>query len=151
MPGIMSTKLVYFVFIALTANFLSVSAIRCHQCNSHENADCANLLVKTPRAQRDDQYLRECTGQGGGDQQAFCRKTIIKLELYDEHRIDRSCGWIAEKTPNSCFSADNEGFKQTICTCSDDGCNGATSLSGFGGSLITSLGLAMVLRYLLRH
>ncbi|KAH8376598.1 hypothetical protein KR093_000190 [Drosophila rubida] len=145
----MSTTLVYIVFIALTANLLSVSGLRCHQCNSHENADCANLLVKTPRAQRDDHYLRECITQG--DQQAFCRKTVIKLDFYEEHRIDRGCGWIPEKTPNTCFSADNEGFKQTICTCNEDGCNGATAPNGFGVSLVASLGLTLTLGYLLGH
>ncbi|KAH8263018.1 hypothetical protein KR044_003276 [Drosophila immigrans] len=127
----------------------AVSGLRCHQCNSHENADCVSLLVKTPRAQRDDQYLRECAPQD--NHQAFCRKTVLKLEAFDEHRIERSCGWIPEKTPNSCFTADNEGFKQTICTCSDEGCNGATALSGFGVSLVTSLCLTLALGHLLRH
>lgn len=145
----MSTTLVYIVFIALTANLLSVSGLRCHQCNSHDNEDCASLVVKTPRAQRDDQYLRDCAPQG--DQQVFCRKTTLKLEAYKEHRIDRTCGWIQEKAHNTCFTADNEGYKQTICTCSEDGCNAASSLSGIGSSLTLTLGLTLILSYLLRY
>ncbi|ALC38908.1 CG14275 [Drosophila busckii] len=123
----MSTMLAYVVLIAALANVLSVDAIRCHQCNSHENPDCGSLLVNTPRAQRDKQYLRECAPKGNSE--VFCRKTVIELNVQKEHRIERSCGWIKEKTHNACFTADNEGYKQTICTCSDDSCNGANLIN----------------------
>ncbi|XP_034475231.1 uncharacterized protein LOC117782277 isoform X2 [Drosophila innubila] len=106
-------------------------------------------MVRTPRAQRDDQYLRECTPKE--DKQMFCRKTILKLEARNEHRIDRDCGWVPDNSHNTCFTADNEGYKQTICTCSEDGCNGASALTGIGPGLAMSLGLTVSLSYLLRH
>ncbi|KAM8717176.1 hypothetical protein ACLKA7_003959 [Drosophila subpalustris] len=145
----MSTTLFYIVLFAFTTNLLSVSGLRCHQCNSHDNEDCVSLMVRTPRAQRDDQYLRDCAQQG--DQQVFCRKTIVKLEALNEQRIDRSCGWIREIAHNTCFTADNEGYKQTICTCSEDGCNGASALTGVGPGLAITLGLTVTLSYLQRH
>ncbi|EDW11479.1 uncharacterized protein LOC6576034 [Drosophila mojavensis] len=145
----MSQTLAYIVIIALIANLLSVSGLRCHQCNSHDNEDCVSLVVNTPRAQRDDQYLRDCAPKG--DEQAFCRKTIIQLDVNEERRIERSCGWIQEKTHNACFTADNEGYKQTICTCSEDGCNAAPALASPASFLTTSLCLAASLGCLLRH
>lgn len=143
--------LYFYNFKQHSSHFLPVSAIRCHQCNSHENEDCASLVVNTPRAQRDEQYLKDCVAPVG--QQAFCRKTVIKFEVNDEHRIERNCGWIPEKTQNSCFTADNEGYKQVVCTCSEEGCNGASSLMGarqVGYSLaatVVSLTVASILRY----
>ncbi|XP_030384177.1 uncharacterized protein LOC115631542 [Scaptodrosophila lebanonensis] len=120
----------YAVLFALIVNlFLSATALRCHQCNSHDNDDCSHLIVNTPRGQRDNQFLLNCDPKGSA--QPFCRKTVLKFEVNDEHRIERSCGWIEEKTQNVCFTADSEGFKQTICTCAEEGCNGApTQLNG---------------------
>ncbi|XP_016989249.1 U-scoloptoxin(05)-Er3a [Drosophila rhopaloa] len=148
----MSTTIyIYAVCLALAANFISVSAIRCHQCKSHENNDCFGLVVNTPQAQVDNQYLRDCTPPSG--EEAFCRKTVIKFELHDEHRIERSCGYLKEKIENGCYSADNEGYKQIVCTCNGDGCNGAKSLMGVrqvGYSLVGSV-VSLVLASIIRH
>ncbi|XP_016967618.1 uncharacterized protein LOC108036142 [Drosophila biarmipes] len=137
----MSTSMfIYAVCLALVANFLTVSAIRCHQCNSHDNEDCVGLVVNTPLAQRDNQYLTDCAPPSG--MEAFCRKTVIKFDMNNEHRIERSCGYIPEKIQNACFTADNEGYKQIICTCPEEGCNGAQSLLGarqVGHSLVGSV------------
>ncbi|XP_017047989.1 uncharacterized protein LOC108092767 [Drosophila ficusphila] len=146
-----TTIFIYAVCLALVANFSSVSAIRCHQCNSHDNEDCGGLVVNTPRAQRDNQYLKDCSPPNGTA--AFCRKTVIMFDQNKERRIERSCGHIEEKIQNACFSADNEGYKQVVCTCHEEGCNGASSLLGVrqvGYSLIgsvVSLALAGVLRH----
>ncbi|KAH8413335.1 hypothetical protein KR009_010048, partial [Drosophila setifemur] len=129
---------------------ITVSAIRCHQCTTHDNEDCATLVVNTPRAQRDEQYLKDCLSKNG--EEPFCRKTVIKFEVNGEQRIERNCGWIPEKIQNGCFTADNEGYKQMICTCSGDACNGASALMGaqqVGYSLmatVVSLTLAAILR-----
>ncbi|KAH8269738.1 hypothetical protein KR018_008663, partial [Drosophila ironensis] len=129
----------------------TVSAIRCHQCNSHENEDCATLVVNTPRAQRDEQYLKECAPKEG--REAFCRKTVINFELNNVHRVERHCGWIPEKIQNACFTADNEGYKQVVCTCSGDACNGASSLLGarqVGYSLIGTV-VSLLMASIHRH
>ncbi|XP_052851358.1 uncharacterized protein LOC128261616 [Drosophila gunungcola] len=146
-----TTIFIYAVCLALVANFMSVSAIRCHQCNTHDNEDCGGLVVNTPRAQRDNQFLKDCAPPSG--KEAFCRKTVIKFEANNEHRIERSCGFIEEKIQNACFTADNEGYKQIICTCADEGCNGAKSLMGarqvaysLVGSVV-SLALASIIRH----
>ncbi|EDW04070.1 uncharacterized protein LOC6561943 [Drosophila grimshawi] len=144
----MTTRFAYIVLIALIANILSAWGLRCHQCNTHDNDDCESLRVNTPRAQLDDQYLKDCAPKDG--QPPFCRKTIIRLEVPPEQRIVRSCGWVQEKMHNTCFTADNEGYKETICTCSDEGCNAAgfssPGLVTLLAALSVSLGCAVLLR-----
>jgi len=106
---------------------LSVDAIKCHQCNSHLDEDCIKLRLSTPGAVVDPEYLRECHEKPGKD--AYCRKTTLNIEATGEHRIVRGCGWTEpEKLSDQCFSADNEGYVHTICSCVDDGCNAAPSL-----------------------
>ncbi|XP_065357565.1 uncharacterized protein LOC135951775 [Calliphora vicina] len=122
--------LYYTVIIAcITSQFLSVNAIRCHQCNSHLDEECTSLRLSTPRAPLDDQFLKECDGPH--EAQAFCRKTVLTIEVTGEHRIIRGCGWLRDRAEignNSCFTADNEGYKQIICACNEDGCNGSSAL-----------------------
>ncbi|XP_033165178.1 uncharacterized protein LOC117144219 isoform X2 [Drosophila mauritiana] len=145
------TTYAYAMCLVLAANLLSVNAIRCHQCNSHDNEDCGGLVVNTPRAQRDNQYLTDCVPPSG--EVAFCRKTVINFEQNNERRIERSCGFIPEKIQNACFTADNEGYKQIICTCPDEGCNGASSLLSvrqLGYSLVGSV-VSLALASMLRH
>ncbi|XP_034666598.1 U-scoloptoxin(05)-Er3a [Drosophila subobscura] len=143
-----TTSLAYAVCIAMIINLLSVDALRCHQCNSHSNEDCSSLLVNTPRAQRDDQFLKDCAPRG--EKEAFCRKTVLKFEVNGEHRIERGCGWIEEKMQNACFTADNEGYKQTICTCNEEGCNAATSLLGAHHTLAAAA-ISLLIVHLIRH
>ncbi|XP_061391062.1 uncharacterized protein LOC133326427 [Musca vetustissima] len=125
--------MLYFAVIVavITSQCLSVEAIRCHQCNSHNREDCITLRLSTPGNALDDQFLKECEGPHNAT--AFCRKTVLKIEVTGEQRIIRECGWKRDRAQQegiSCFSADNEGYLQTICACDTDGCNGSPSLMG---------------------
>lgn len=137
------------VILAVIATFfLSVDAIRCHQCNSHMEEDCTELRLNTPRAPVDTQFLRECVQKGVDPAEAFCRKTAFKIDVNGAHRIIRDCGWISDRKDRnmSCVDADNEGFKQTICTCYTDGCNSAPMSRQFNSFLAVSLsGLSILL------
>ncbi|XP_046812214.1 uncharacterized protein LOC111678423 [Lucilia cuprina] len=132
---------------------LPVNAIRCHQCNSHINEDCTTLRLSTPRAPRDDQFLAECAEQPGGAR-AFCRKTVLTIEVTGEHRIIRGCGWLqdrGEMSNNSCFTADNEGYKQILCACNEDGCNGSSGLHINKWSVLSMTALSVIMALVLRR
>ena len=130
----------------------TVDAIRCHQCNSHLDEDCTTLRLNTPRGLRDDQFLKECEEKFGVE--AFCRKTVVKIEINQEQRIVRGCGWLhdrAESGNNSCFTADNEGYKQMFCTCNTDGCNGSTALLVSKWSIMAATALSVAMAAVFRR
>ncbi|XP_053958710.1 uncharacterized protein LOC128863528 [Anastrepha ludens] len=139
------------VIITIFSTFiLSVNGLRCHQCNSHLQEDCMLLRLVTPRAPRDDQYLEECASP-----EMFCRKTVTHIEVSGESRIIRSCGRLdsfVQEKKNYCFDADNEGYKQTICTCYEDGCNAAPPRLGNGNhvTMLSATGLCVLVARLLR-
>lgn len=142
-----STAVIMIVFCCFTP---TVNAIRCHQCNSHLQEDCTELRLITPRAPRDEQFLTECESPD-----MFCRKTITKIEVSGENRIIRSCGYLdndkSAKT-NYCFDADNEGYKQRICTCYEDGCNAAPPRLGNANhvTMLSATGLCVLVARFLR-
>uniref|UniRef100_T1PFZ6 Activin types 1 and 2 receptor protein n=1 Tax=Musca domestica TaxID=7370 RepID=T1PFZ6_MUSDO len=120
------------IVAVITSQCLSAEAIRCHQCNSHQEEDCITLRLSTPGNVLNDQFLKEC--QVPNNMTAFCRKTVLKIEVTGEQRTVRECGWkrdkVQQETGVSCFSADHEGYTQIICACDEDGCNGSPSLGG---------------------
>ncbi|XP_017474042.1 PREDICTED: uncharacterized protein LOC108364742 [Rhagoletis zephyria] len=139
------------VIITIFCSFIaSVDAIRCHQCNSHLQEDCNALRLITPRAPLDDQFLEECS-----EPNMFCRKTVTTIEVSGENRVIRSCGklesYVGEKK-DYCFDADNEGYKQTICTCYEDGCNAAPPRLATGDhmTMLSATGLCVLVARLLR-
>uniref|UniRef100_A0A1A9WKS0 Protein quiver n=1 Tax=Glossina brevipalpis TaxID=37001 RepID=A0A1A9WKS0_9MUSC len=112
------------------AKIYRLNAIRCHQCNSHLDEDCTSLRSNSSQTQHgDEQYLRECDGEHKAH--AFCRKTVIKIEVSGEQRIIRGCGWKYDRVymaNDGCFNADNEGYTQIICACKTDACNAGHSV-----------------------
>ncbi|XP_073826141.1 uncharacterized protein [Musca autumnalis] len=136
--------MLYFTVIVavITSQCLSVEALKCHQCNSHREEDCTTLRLSTPGNVLNDQFLKEC--QVPNNATAFCRKTVLKIEVTGEQRVIRECGWKRDRIQQqeagvSCFSADNEGYTQTICACDDDGCNGSNSLMAGGKWTVLSV------------
>lgn len=139
------------VIMTIFSSFIpSVNAIRCHQCNSHLQEDCTALRLVTPRAPRDDQFLTECETAD-----MFCRKTITKIEVTGENRVIRSCGLLdnnKKEKKTYCFDDDNEGYKQTICTCYEDGCNAAPPRLGNANhvTMLSATGLCVLVAQFLR-
>ena len=71
-----------------------------------------------------------------------------------EIRVIRSCGWLdssAEDGGASCFkgSGSQDVFKN-FCTCSSDGCNGASTLTGMLTSTV-AIGSIFVVYMLMNH
>ncbi|KAL9925571.1 uncharacterized protein LOC119640436 [Glossina fuscipes] len=134
------------IIACITSQFLSANAIRCHQCNSHLDKGCISLPSNTSLQQGDEQYLKECEGEHKAH--AFCRKTVIKIEVSGEHRIIRSCGWKYDRVymaNDGCFNADNEGYTQIICACKTDACNAGHSMVASGWSLLVATAVCLLL------
>ncbi|XP_004531403.1 uncharacterized protein LOC101460978 [Ceratitis capitata] len=147
-----STSLLISIAVIITIFSTSIpaaNALRCHQCNSHLQEDCTVLRLVTPRAPRDDQFLGECESPD-----MFCRKIVTQIEVTGEHRIIRSCGKLDNKKEKNsyCFDADNEGFKQTICNCFEDGCNAAPPRLGNANhvTMLSATGLCVLVARFLR-
>lgn len=123
------------IVIIVMLDFNNVEAIKCHQCNSFLEPDCAKLTLSAPTGMKDDQYLKECIGNK--TEIAFCRVTEWKILASEETRTVRACGFIPEnsilakeKKPY-CIRADFDWLDQGICNCFEDGCN-STAKHGLG-------------------
>ncbi|KAI9578438.1 hypothetical protein GQX74_009012 [Glossina fuscipes] len=142
----MSTSTSQLHSAAIQSDVQVTNAIRCHQCNSHLDKGCISLPSNTSLQQGDEQYLKECEGEHKAH--AFCRKTVIKIEVSGEHRIIRSCGWKYDRVymaNDGCFNADNEGYTQIICACKTDACNAGHSMVASGWSLLVATAVCLLL------
>merc|ERR1712088_594176 len=121
-PGCkMDSKLVFPLTILLLATLIhSGSGIKCYQCNSYEDALCADPFFHDelnqdgkPVAKSGDDFLDECPTDDGKDYK-FCRK--IYQNVRGDERVIRSCGWIEDA---KCTNAEGEeGACNTTATSS---------------------------------
>merc|ERR1712059_228918 len=126
------------------------SSIKCHQCNSYEDALCADPFFheeeasKAPvdRIPKNPSFLKDCPADTD-DRKYFCRK--IAQTVRDDDRIIRSCGWVEDDRGRECYTTVLEEYNTLVCKCDTEGCNGAT---GFSVSLLATLS-AVVLAYLI--
>ncbi|XP_022905998.1 uncharacterized protein [Onthophagus taurus] len=133
-----------FLFYSLVflATFVSVKAIKCFQCNSHD-VGCSSLTEKD----EDSEYLKDC--EPNHDAPPFCRKTI--QTILDTNKIvviTRGCGWKTKSANNTrCYKNDTQFKLDVTCQCFKDGCNSATSLSVFNKSMtFLSIFVAIVVK-----
>uniref|UniRef100_A0A336MDL6 CSON014534 protein n=1 Tax=Culicoides sonorensis TaxID=179676 RepID=A0A336MDL6_CULSO len=78
-------------------------AIRCYECNSHNDSRCAEAIP--PEA----------------------------LSIDCDSRVIRGCGYDDSSYKNRCYQRSGFGGRQEVCACDTDNCNSATSMSlGFG-------------------
>ena len=57
-----------------------------------------------------------------------------------DERIIRSCGY--EKYKNDCYKTVLEEYNTYVCTCDEDGCNGAATLSVLPATVLAMLAAA---------
>jgi len=102
-------------------------AIRCFECNSHNDTRCA--LAKPP-----EELIIDCGDHQKGVQYTFCRKTIQVIEfsvnsLPPDSRVIRGCGWDDSQYKGRCYQRSGFGGRQEVCACFEDTCNSANNFS----------------------
>lgn len=98
-------------------------AIKCWECNSHYDRNCADPFGNETFALTDcDQRELEHFPQ---QKASVCRKIIQKVR--DDYRFVRGCGWLSsEKESTDCFKrAGTFNVLIQYCSCDADGCNAA--------------------------
>jgi len=138
----MDSRLVFPLAVLVLLGLVAPgSGLMCHQCNSYENALCADPFShEDGQVKSNDEFLKEC-----GDEQDYtmCRK--VYQNVRDEVRVIRSCGWIPDSRNRACYTTVLEEYNTEVCTCDSDGCNSA-SLNSM--SVMAALS-SVVLGYLL--
>ncbi|KAG8161385.1 hypothetical protein JTE90_021336 [Oedothorax gibbosus] len=101
------------------------SALKCHVCNSVYNDSC--VVIDT------NQYLTDCMKINHDTKRNYtiCRKESFSVSSTEfqmtTSRTIRTCGY--EKHPKfDCFYNSNHDIKETICECTEDGCNTGSNL-----------------------
>merc|ERR1712184_228492 len=130
----MDSKLVFPLTLLLLATIIdSGSGLNCYQCNSYEDALCADPFFHYdengeeagPKSGND--FLKACPADTA-DKEHFCRK--IYQNVRGDERVIRSCGWIKDERERACYSTVLEEYNTDVCACDDvDGCNSATTSS----------------------
>merc|ERR1712140_34778 len=68
-------------------------------------------------------------------QDTYCRK--IYQIIRDKESVVRSCGWEEDKVERECYTTVLEEYNTEVCSCKEDGCNSADSVSSM--SLATTV------------
>merc|ERR1712172_135747 len=115
----MDSKLVFPLTLLFLATIIdSGSGLQCYQCNSYEDALCADPFFHddlpgeqaAPKSGTD--FLKDCPEDTAGKEH-FCRK-IYQNVRGDERQRD-------------CYSTVLEEYNTDVCACKTDGCNSATT------------------------
>jgi len=115
--------------------------IKCHVCNGFTDAKCKDPFGKVGedgKLSEWDEFEKDCTtlvgqpnsGVPAGVKPSMCRK--IYQDVRGDVRIIRGCAWeeytrIGEEKSekNTCYKTVMEEYNTYVCTCTEDGCNGA--------------------------
>merc|ERR1712156_1252762 len=113
-------------------------ALKCHQCNSHDNEKCGDPFVDDEGNVLTDEFLLPCADANA----TLCRK--IYQYIRGEESIIRTCG--KEEQKYDCYTTVLEEYNSEVCACdNEDGCNGSSALSvSFVSIILTALGAYLV-------
>merc|ERR1712008_590771 len=107
----MDSKLVFPLAVLVLLGLVAPgSGLMCHQCNSYENALCADPFShEDGQVKSNDEFLKEC-----GDEQDYtmCRK--VYQNVRDEVRVIRSCGWIPDSRNRECYTTVLEEYNTEV-------------------------------------
>merc|ERR1711983_62725 len=118
------------IILVLAVTVSLGNALDCHVCSSQVDPDC-NKYDDEGNFLSGDKFLKTC--DGGKDK--YCRK--IYQMIRDEESVVRSCGWEEHPQGYECYTTVLEEYNTEVCSCSEDGCNSADSVSSM--SLATAV------------
>ncbi|CAO1320247.1 unnamed protein product [Diamesa serratosioi] len=136
MVSIQSTLLIASA-IALVLFVNGGEAIKCFECNSHNDSRCAEAIP--PKELEVD-----CGNHKKGPEYSFCRKITQIIEfsvnnLPPDTRTIRGCGFVEGNYKNKCYQRSGYGGRQEVCACDNvDLCNGAATIKASFGLLLTA-------------
>lgn len=114
--------------LVLLCNIHTAESISCYECNTYNVSKCA---TDPPESLK-----RNCSEYEARDGKAYpiCRKTLLTMDYGlekkpGEQRITRTCAWEDSSYKNACYKRSGSGWRQVVCSCSDDFCNTAPSIS----------------------
>jgi len=126
------------IIVAFSALVAVGYAIKCHQCNSHVNPECAKY--DDSGAYIGQGTIKECPAG-----EKYCRKilqvvrdeeSIIRTCGSEEHRkAEEDIGYSPKKPGGFCYTTVMEEYNTEVCTCDpsiagvEEGCNGASAFS----------------------
>jgi len=147
----MDSKLVFpAALLVLCCLIDSGAGIKCYQCNSYEDALCADPFRfedGDKEVKSGTTFLKDCVVPAGGNASTvfFCRK--LYQNVRGDERVIRSCGWIPDhRKDRNCYTTVLEEYNTEVCACdNEDGCNSADMRSM---SLVAILS-SVVLGYLI--
>jgi len=105
----------------------SGEGLQCHQCNSYEQALCADPFFHDDgEVKSNNEFLMDCPPDTD-DRTHFCRK--IYQNVRGDERVIRSCGWVKDEKDRECYYTVLEEYNTEVCACDTKGCNSATMSS----------------------
>ncbi|XP_013772681.1 uncharacterized protein LOC106457780 [Limulus polyphemus] len=124
MSGVWVTRSAYTVAVVFVMVFQGGDAIKCWECNSLYDPNCADPFDNYTVAATDcaDRFLPHYPNVSA----TLCRKIIQKVN--NEYRYIRSCGWVhgEERFEGSCYKrAGTFHVMIDYCNCANDRCNNA--------------------------
>jgi len=149
---IMDSRLVMAAVVtALLAVIHTGEAIKCHQCTSYNDPQCADPFFEDSQGEKkQNNPATECEWKedSGHPQPYFCRK--IYQNVRGDERIIRSCGWEPyKKNESNCYKTVLEEYNTYVCQCwnKEDGeaCNNSNMLSMSIMAVVSAMFLAALI------
>jgi hypothetical protein len=141
----MESKLVFPAALLLLLCLVdSGSGLKCYQCNSYEQALCADPFTFKDNGdvKSDDQFLLDCPADTD-DKKHFCRK--IYQNVRGDERVIRSCGWVEDERKRDCYTTVLEEYNTEVCACAIEGCNSGTMSSISVMAILSSVALGYLI------
>ncbi|KAG5895233.1 hypothetical protein JTB14_003450 [Gonioctena quinquepunctata] len=106
------------------------SGISCYDCNSYHDKRC----IGDERNQLTEDLKKPCPERKPNEKAyTLCRKIkqMIDFEvngLKPESRVIRKCGFEDTAYVGRCYQRSGFGGRQEVCTCTDENCNGSSTI-----------------------
>ena len=135
---------VVVVLYLTTLLTIKTEALKCHQCTSRTDPDCADPMWLEPeevsgvRKLKTEKFLKDCPTDRA---YTICR-TMIE-NVFGSKRFIRGCGYIEHK--NECYLTSEKVENSFVCQCKGDGCNGSEAAKPTSALLIITIAMASYL------